>query len=144
MTNISNIYIYEKDLKGPEGFLKKVLKKYNLWNEFQHDGSFNEMLVETILREVGECTYKAQCSVDLFLKNLNNSAIVSWFVPNFETFGVLEYEYEDFTCSKTTENHVVKSLESSEAELSNMLLPSLDCTYNSDISCQISEGSLSK
>jgi len=50
----------------------------------KHDGSFNTMIVETILHEIRDCTYKTQCSIDLFLKNLNNSAIVAWFVPNFE------------------------------------------------------------
>jgi len=113
---------------------------YHIYNK--HDGSFNEMLVDTILREVGECTYKTQCSVDLFLKNLNNSAIVTWFVPNFETFGVLYYEYEDMTISKQPEPIIMpKSLASSEAELANVFPQSLDCTFSSDISCQYSENS---
>jgi len=108
----------------------------------KNDGSFNEMLVETILREIGECTYKTQSSVNTFLKSLNNSAIVSWFVPNFETFGVLDYEYEEYTVNQNIVNNSNKGqiCESSEEELANAF--SLELTYSSEFSQRTSGNSL--
>ena len=41
-----------------------------------------------------------QNSVNSVIKNLNNSAVVSWFVPNFESFGVLESDFEEVEINK--------------------------------------------
>ena len=41
-----------------------------------------------------------QNSVNTVVKNLNNSALVSWFVPNFESFGVLESDFEEVQINK--------------------------------------------
>lgn len=104
---------------------------YQIYNK--HDGSFNEMLVEIILREVSELTYKTQLSANILIKKLNNSEIVSWFVPNFETFGVLDYDFEDFTINNPRSTLDSKTDEgSSEDELINAFSPQF--TYSSEFS----------
>lgn len=100
---------------------------YQIYNK--HDGSFNELLVETILREIGEISRQTQLSVNVFLKRLNNSEIVSWFVPNFETFGVLDYDMEEFTNNNL--DHKAGD-ECSDEELAQAFSP--EQTYGSQFS----------
>ena len=102
---------------------------YWIFEKKKHDGSFNELLVETILREIGELSRQTQLSVNVFLKRLNNSEIVSWFVPNFETFGVLDYDMEEFTNNNL--DHKAGD-ECSDEELAQAFSP--EQTYGSEFS----------
>lgn len=110
-----------------------IVDLYQIYNK--HDGSFNEILVDTILQEVGEATYKTQNLMNSLIKKLNNSQVIQWFVPNFETFGVLDYGFEEFAISRpqiSLKNKGNICLTSSEEELANAFSP--ECTYSSDFS----------
>lgn len=105
---------------------------YQIYNK--HDGSFNEILVEMILSEISMISYKIQCSTNVLIKKMNQSAMVSWFVPNFETFGVLDYDFEEFAINKPGTELEGKAVvgESSEEELTNAF--SLELNYSSEFS----------
>ena len=91
--------------------------------------------MDTILQEVGEASYKTQTLMNSLIKKLNNSQLIQWFVPNFETFGVLDYDFEEFAISRpqiSLKNQGSIGLTSSEEELANAFSP--ECTYSSDFS----------
>lgn len=137
-SKVSNVIpIVQNRFKVMAQFVSDLYQIYN-----KHDGSLNEWLVDTILCELAEITHKTQSSMNLFIKKLSNSTVITWFVPNFETFGVLDYDFEEFAINKPQlnfENRMIAA--SSEEELANVF-NSPECTYSSDFSHQNSGNSI--
>lgn len=104
----------------------------DLYQIYKKDNdSFNGVIRKIVLREVQGFSHRTQCTMNLFLKKLNNSAIVSWFVPNFESFGILDNDFEEFEINKP-DGATSQNLERQTSEEDLAITSSLDLTYGSN------------
>jgi len=73
-----------------------VVSLYQVYQK--HDGQITKLLVESFIDEFTKFSNGFQGCVNTCISYLNASPTVLWFVPHFDSFGILfeDYEYEDY------------------------------------------------